>query len=113
MARATRSLLLLSCLALMNCGGGSKGGGVHQSAGNLSAGWLSQDVGSVGGAGAVNYSTGQYAVAGSGADIWDSADAFRFVYRSLTGDGELLARVVSLDNTDNWAKAGVMIRETL
>src|SRR5262249_30188592 len=28
-------------------------------------------------------------------------------------DGEMVARVLSLDDTDPWAKAGVMIRETL
>ena len=31
----------------------------------------------------------------------------------MTGDGEVVARVQSLSNTDTWAKTGVMIRETL
>ena len=34
-------------------------------------------------------------------------------YRPWTGDGTITARVVSLQNTDGWAKAGVMLRETL
>ena len=37
----------------------------------------------------------------------------QFNYQTLTGDGTIVARVVSLDNTDAWAKAGVMIRESL
>jgi regulation of enolase protein 1 (concanavalin A-like superfamily) len=54
-----------------------------------------------------------YTLEGSGADIWDTADAFHFAYQALTGDGSITTRVVSLTNTDPWAKAGVMIRESL
>ena len=50
---------------------------------------------------------------GSGSDIWERADGFRFVYRALTGDGTVEAQVASLQNTNGWAKAGVMIRESL
>jgi len=50
---------------------------------------------------------------GVGTDIWGTADQGRFVYKSLTGDGTIVARVDSLVNTDAWAKAGVMIRQTL
>jgi regulation of enolase protein 1 (concanavalin A-like superfamily) len=35
------------------------------------------------------------------------------VRKKLSGDGEIKARVASVENTDVWAKAGVMIRETL
>jgi regulation of enolase protein 1 (concanavalin A-like superfamily) len=52
-------------------------------------------------------------MSGAGNDIYGTADQFRFVYKQLTGNGTLLARVDSLDNTHAWAKAGVMIRETL
>src|SRR5262249_9912642 len=48
---------------------------------------------------------------GSGSDIWDVADSFQFVYKPLSGDGEIVARVASLNNPDFWTKAGVMIRE--
>src|SRR6185503_4095695 len=37
----------------------------------------------------------------------------RFVYRTWTGDGEIIARVNSLANSHAWAKAGVMFRESL
>ena len=79
----------------------------------LPGGWLHSDVGTPDLAGDVVYTPGSYAVSASGNDIWDNADAFHFVYRTLTGDGELIARVASLENTDGWAKAGVMMRETL
>jgi hypothetical protein len=48
-----------------------------------------------------------------GADIWGTADQFHFAYKQLSGNGSITARVVSVTNTDPWAKAGVMIRETL
>ena len=38
---------------------------------------------------------------------------FRFVSQPLTGDGQLVARVASFANTHAWAKAGVMVRESL
>jgi hypothetical protein len=60
---------------------------------------------------------GTYTMTGSGADIWVvngvEADEFHFAYRMLNGAGSIIAKVESIDNTNNWAKAGVMIRETL
>jgi len=56
---------------------------------------------------------GTYKMGASGADIWDVSDEFRFAYKTLSGDGSITTRVISIDNTDMWAKAGVMIRETL
>ena len=63
--------------------------------------------------GSFSVSNGVYTVKGSGADIWGTVDAFRYGYQSLSGDGEIIARVSSVQNTNVWAKAGVMIRETV
>jgi len=56
---------------------------------------------------------GTYTMTGSGVDIWNQADEFHFAYKMLTGAGSIIAKVESVDNTDVWAKAGVMIRESL
>jgi len=62
---------------------------------------------------------GTFTMTGSGADIWDIGtagdyrDEFHFAYKTLTGPGSIVARVESVENTNDWAKAGVMIRETL
>jgi hypothetical protein len=56
---------------------------------------------------------GAYTMTASGTDITGQADEFHFTYKMLTGPGSIIARVISVDNTDPWAKAGVMIRETL
>jgi hypothetical protein len=56
---------------------------------------------------------GTYTMTASGTDIWDVADEFHFAYKTLAGAGSITARIVSVENTNAWAKAGVMIRETL
>ncbi|MBN2270644.1 MAG: chitobiase/beta-hexosaminidase C-terminal domain-containing protein, partial [Sedimentisphaerales bacterium] len=56
---------------------------------------------------------GVYTVEGDGDDIWNQSDNFYYAYAPLSGDGELSARVTSIEYTHDWAKAGVMIRETL
>src|SRR6202011_6007445 len=80
----------------------------------LPAPWLSQDVGSVGTAGRTTYVNGVFTISGAGSDIWDTADAFRFLYQSMTDPhSSIEARVVSEQDTSPFAKAGVMIRQSL
>jgi hypothetical protein len=57
--------------------------------------------------------TGTFTMTGSGTDITGQSDEFHFAYKMLTGAGSIVAKVESMDNTNDWAKAGVMIRETL
>jgi hypothetical protein len=52
-------------------------------------------------------------ISGDGADIWGTADGFRFHYTEWVGDGLVLVRVRSLQEAHAWSKAGVMMRETL
>src|SRR5262249_49763985 len=77
--------------------------------------WDTPDIGSVGFTGHARFdpAAGSYSVGGSGSDIFGTSDQFRFAYTTLTGDGTITARVVSQTNTNNAAKAGVMIRDTL
>jgi hypothetical protein len=75
--------------------------------------WQDRDIGSVGLAGGSSLTGNTFTVRGAGADIWGTADAFHFVYQPLSGDGQIIARVASVTRTHDWAKAGVMIRETL
>ncbi|MCL5279596.1 MAG: LamG domain-containing protein [Planctomycetes bacterium] len=57
---------------------------------------------------------GQYKIGACSNDIWGTADSFNFYYKTLTGDGSISAQVLAVTNTtSNWAKAGVMIRDTL
>jgi parallel beta-helix repeat protein len=81
--------------------------------GALPSPWQTTDIGAVGRAGSVSYDGSAFKVIGSGADIWGTTDALRFVYQPLTGDGSVVARVASVQAVDVWTKAGVMIRESL
>lgn len=78
----------------------------------VSSPWISTDVGSTAIAGSAYDNTGTFTVLGEGSDIWGTADQFHYVYRSMSGDGMIIARVATQQNTAGWAKAGVMIRET-
>jgi hypothetical protein len=85
-------------------------------AGNAS-GWNNRDIGSPSAPGSASYDagTGKWTVTADGNDIWGHSDNFHYVYKSLMGDGKLIARVVNMSGpgTDGWAKAGVMIRSDL
>jgi phosphatidylserine/phosphatidylglycerophosphate/cardiolipin synthase-like enzyme len=82
---------------------------------SLPDGWSHQEVGNVGFTGDTTFdaASGTFAVKGAGNDVWGAADAFHFASRSLTGDGFIIARVRSIQNTSSSAKAGVMIRESM
>jgi len=75
--------------------------------------WASSDVGTVGSAGSASLTGTTYTIAGSGADISGTADAFRSVYQTSTGDCDITARVSDMSVTNSSAKAVVMVRESL
>jgi hypothetical protein len=75
--------------------------------------WQTRDIGGVAAAGSASWANGTFLVTGSGEDIYGALDEFRYVYQAAIGDCEIKARVFAVQNTDPWAEAGVMIRETL
>jgi hypothetical protein len=79
----------------------------------LPAPWQQQDIGAVGVPGSGTFANGAFSVAGSGTDVYGYTDQFHFAYQTLAGDGEIVARVASVQNTNAYAKAGVMIRQDL
>ncbi len=54
-----------------------------------------------------------YTVSNGKGELGGNADGFQYLFRSLTGDGRLTARVLAFDANGNGAQAGVMFRETL
>jgi beta-glucanase (GH16 family) len=81
----------------------------------LPAPWLTQEIGHVWGPnGNASYANNCFTVNGSGMDYFFCAggDQVQFVYQSLTGDGEIIAKVNSLTNP-SYARAGIMFKETL
>jgi hypothetical protein len=84
--------------------------------GQVPAGWTAKDIGSPAAAGSVQYDkvTGAWTVRADGTGIRGKSDQFYFVYKTLSGDGELSARVASIDPPlTDWSMAGVMIRVLL
>ena len=72
--------------------------------------WTAASIGASGGS--ASWDNRQVTLKGIGTDIWNNADQFEYAYQACAGDCTITARVSSLTNTNQWAKAGVMIRET-
>ncbi len=79
----------------------------------LNRNFLDGDVGAVAAAGSSTESGQTVTVKGSGAGIAGVADEFHFAHRTLKGDGLMYAQVGLPSATNAWAKAGLMLRETL
>jgi len=78
----------------------------------LPSGWSDGDIGSVGLAGSASFANGTFTVKGAGQGISGTGDVFHFVYQTLSGDGTIVARVVSVQGSSA-AQVGIMVRETL
>lgn len=101
--------------AINGAGESAKSGEVSATpqAPSLPAPWVDADIGAPGLAGSGSYLAGTFTVKGGGADIWNTSDQFNYLYQPFNGDGTIIARVATEQNTNAWAKAGVMIRESL
>jgi len=86
---------------------------VLQATAALPTGWMGAEIGTGAIAGSGSALGGQFTVEGSGTDIGGTADQAYYVHRPLSGDGEIVARVTSVQPTSSLAKAGLMIRESL
>ncbi|MBN1927050.1 MAG: cadherin-like domain-containing protein [Prolixibacteraceae bacterium] len=75
--------------------------------------WLSADVGDAAIPGNLTCENKSILIEASGSDIWNNRDGFHYAYQYVNGDCEMLAKVQSLEATNEWAKAGLMIREDL
>jgi outer membrane protein assembly factor BamB len=74
--------------------------------------WTCADIGNPTPAGGEGMSNGTWTVSGGGTDIWDTDDQFHYVWQSVPGDAMASARFTSQTNTNEWAKAGVMLRQS-
>lgn len=76
-------------------------------------GWYDADIGQVGQPGSSSQSDDTFRVSGAGSDIWGTADSFHFTYTNMAGDGDIAVLARSESATHPFAKAGVMLRESL
>jgi hypothetical protein len=105
--RGFASLLAVVCFGTSYVGAAASGakaiGGAFESA----------DIGDSPIAGATAVADDGLDLTAAGNDIGGMIDQFRFAYGEQFGDFDLRVRVLALDNTDVWAKAGLMARESL
>ena len=80
---------------------------------SLPSPWSHSYIGSGSSTGWAGYKSSTFGIEGYGGDIWGGSDDFNFIYRSLNGNGEIVARVTNSNNPHDWSKMGVMIRESL
>ncbi|WP_335986014.1 PQQ-dependent sugar dehydrogenase [Glycomyces sp. MUSA5-2] len=74
--------------------------------------WTCEDVGAPRMPGDAVVSGGTWTIVGAGDDVWGDADQFHYCHQPLDGDGQITARVLSQEDTDDWAKAGVMVKSS-
>src|SRR6266480_42933 len=74
-------------------------------------GWSCSDIGNPITIGDQSLSAGTWTLKGAGKDISSNFDQFHFVWKSLSTDSSVSARVVTQTNTNASAKAGVMLRQ--
>lgn len=108
---ATSGALLVSLAPSMNDSNPIQS---HVTTNPLPTTWLDQDVGTVGVMGNATYSNGVFSVQGAGTGMGSSvtSDQIHFVYQPMSGNGTIVARVVSLQGSGS-PTAGIMIRQTL
>lgn len=75
--------------------------------------WSEADIGNVPLRGGTRHIAGVFTVRSSGRNIGQENDSFHYVYKAVTGNTEIVARVVSVQYTDPLAKAGLMVRDGL
>jgi hypothetical protein len=80
---------------------------------SITSGLSDIDIGGATPAGTSSYANGTWTVVGAGTDTWSTSDSSHFAYQALTGDGAIVAKVESIQNTNGAAKAGVMMRTSL
>ncbi|WP_368351433.1 MULTISPECIES: alginate lyase family protein [Comamonadaceae] len=80
---------------------------------SVTSGFASADIGGASPPGTATYAGGRWTVQGAGSDIWADSDSGHFSYKAISGDGTIIAKVESVQNTGTAAKAGVMMRTGL
>jgi regulation of enolase protein 1 (concanavalin A-like superfamily) len=103
-----RSSALLSFLTI--CLAGTATSAAEPEA--LSGPWKHQDIGAIEVKGTAALKDGLFTISGT-LDTWGTNDGFHFVWQPFHGDAQIVARVLSVENTLNHAKAGLMFRESL
>lgn len=86
-------------------------GACNANCGILPTRWSQQDIGAIGVSGQACYNNEIWNIQASGSDIGGTNDQFHFAYKTFTGDGNVSAKVETIDKVNPANKAGIMFRE--
>lgn len=73
--------------------------------------WNQKTIGQSIALGTAYYENKMFTVSGSGADIWNTQEEFHYVYTTVTDGIEIIAKIESFQNANEWSKAGIAIRQ--
>jgi outer membrane protein assembly factor BamB/regulation of enolase protein 1 (concanavalin A-like superfamily) len=74
------------------------------------SGWTCADIGAPIPAGSNYLVGGEWSLLGGGKDIWGTKDEFHYTAETVPGDATISAEITSQQDTDPWAKSGLMLR---
>ncbi len=60
-----------------------------------------------------NISSGRLNLSAAGADTWTANDEYGSVYANVSGNFEATVKLISQENTNSWAKAGIMLKNNM
>lgn len=75
------------------------------------SGWTSSDIGGSLAGGLVGTNANKFELYGGGEDIWGTRDQFGFLHQEADGDFQVSVTIDSMEDTDTYAKAGLMVRD--
>jgi outer membrane protein assembly factor BamB/regulation of enolase protein 1 (concanavalin A-like superfamily) len=74
------------------------------------ANWTCADIGGPIPPGSNYLVNGEWSILGGGKDLWGAKDEFHYTAQTVPGDATISAQITSQQNTDPWAKSGIMLR---
>jgi len=74
---------------------------------------IDTEIGNTSEDGSSSFSDGTWTLTGSGNGLNEQSISYHYAYTTLSGDGEMIARVRSIENTDPNADAALVIRASL
>jgi hypothetical protein len=77
----------------------------------LPVNWYQKTIGPTQITGSGSFSNNVFTVSGSGSDIWENSEEYHYVYTNVADSIEIIAKIDKIENTNNWAKAGIMIKQ--
>lgn len=75
-------------------------------------GWTCGDIGYPTPAGSQSIAGNSWSIIAGGGDIWGTGDSFHYIWQTLASDGGISAHVTAQSNSSDYAKTGVMMRQT-